>query len=331
MIRTKKPFSKNILHIENVSEACDQIIEMLRVNVKKQLNRRGGVVGISGGIDSSVTFALAAKAFGPNQVLGVMLPEKDSSSDSLVLAQKLADKFGVQAIKEEITGALDGFGCYRRRDEAVKRVMPTYDPHIHKFKIGIKQDSMHSKMPPVFSVTIVKPDGSEESKILPLLEYLQIVAASNFKQRSRMTMLFYHAERLHYAVIGTPNKHEVEQGFFVKYGDGGADVMPIATLYKTQVYQLAEYLGIPGEIIERTPTTDTYTAEQTQEEFFYQLPFDLMDLIWYGWENEYDASEVASELSLTEEEIENVYKNFERKKKTTNYLRRPPIINHFDI
>ena len=116
-------------------------------------------------------------------------------------------------------------------------------------------------------------------------------------------MLYYHAERLHYAVIGTPNKHEVEQGFFVKNGDGGADVMPIAHLYKTQVYQLAHYLGIPHEIIERTPTSDTYSAEQTQEEFFFQLPFQQMDLLWYAFKNEYDPQEVGSVMGRTSDEI----------------------------
>jgi NAD+ synthase len=172
---------------------------------------------------------------------------------------------------------------------------------------------------------MVKENGVEINQLLPLKEYLQIVAASNFKQRSRMSMLYYHAERKHYAVIGTPNKHEVDQGFFVKYGDGGADVMPIGSLYKTQVYQLARHLGVPEEIIRRTPTTDTYSAEQTQEEFFFQLPFELMDLIWYGWENGYPAEEVGDALGFKEQEIENVYKNFERKRKTTEYLRRPPV------
>ena len=325
MNNKKKPFSKNILQFEDVGAVCDEIIAKLKDNVHGQLNRRGGVVGISGGIDSSVTFALAVKAFGPKNVFGVMLPEKDSSPDSEMLAQKLADKFGVETVVENITGALDGFGCYLRRDEAVKRVFPEYDPAIHKMKIDIKQNSLMQNLPPVFSVTVIDQDGNEESKLLPVKDYLQIVASSNFKQRSRMSMLYYHAERLHYAVIGTPNKHEVEQGFFVKYGDGGADVMPIGSYYKTQVYQFAKYLGVPQEIIERTPTTDTYSAEQTQEEFFFQLPFELMDLIWYGWENDYEAAEVAEVLGKSKEEIENVYKNFARKKKTTDYLRRSPI------
>ena len=160
---------------------------------------------------------------------------------------------------------------------------------------------------------------------MPIKEYLQIVAASNFKQRCRMSMLYYHAERLHYAMIGTPNKHEVQQGFFVKYGDGGADIMPIAHLYKSQVYQLAEFLGVPDEIIKRTPTSDTYSAEQTQEEFFFQMPYKEMDLIWYGMENEISAEQVAEVMEKTAAEINHIYNNLKRKRKTTEYLRMSPI------
>jgi NAD+ synthase len=126
-------------------------------------------------------------------------------------------------------------------------------------------------------------------------------------------------------VIGTPNKHEQEQGFFVKYGDGGADVMPIGNLYKTQVYQLAEYLDIPENIVKRIPTTDTYSASQTQEEFFYQLPFKLMDIFWYGYENGYSTKEVSGVMGETEERVEALFRNFDRKKKTTDYLRVSPI------
>ncbi|MBT8180696.1 MAG: NAD(+) synthase [Eudoraea sp.] len=319
-----KPFSKDILHIDNIEAVCDGIIAKLRNDVYRTLQRRGGVVGISGGIDSSVCFALAAKAFGSENVTGIMLPEQDSSGESKDLAQELADVYGVETLVEDITAALDGFGCYRRRDEAIGRVILDFNPDSDKAKIEIKQN-IGQNMPAIFSITVIKPDGEIISKLLPAKEYLQIVAATNFKQRSRMSMLYYHAERLHYAVIGTPNKHEVEQGFFVKYGDGGADVMPIGELYKTQVYQLARYLGVPQGIINRTPTTDTYTAEQTQEDFFYQLPFEEMDLIWYGWENQYPPEEVGAVMGRSAEEIQNIYSNFERKRKTTEYLRMRPI------
>lgn len=324
--KVRKPFSKDILHIENIESFCNEIIAKLKNDVTRNLQRRGAIVGISGGIDSSVCMALSAKAFGPKNVTAIMLPEQDSSDDSRKLAEKLAAKFDVTNIlMENITKALEGFNCYQRRDEAIARVITDFDPKVDKSKIEIKQN-IASNLPPVFSITVIKPNNEEISKILPVKEYLQIVAASNFKQRCRMSMLYYHAERLHYAVIGTPNKHEVEQGFFVKYGDGGADVMPIGHLYKTQVYQLAEYLGVPQEIIDRTPTTDTYSAEQTQEDFFYQMPFKSMDLIWYGWENGYTADEVGEVMDRSAKDIENIFKNFERKRKTTEYLRMKPIL-----
>ena len=325
MNSNRKPFSKDILHLENIDEVCENIMKKLKDDVKYKLQRRGAVIGISGGIDSSACLALSAKAFGPQNVTAIMLPEQDSSGDSKDLAEELAAAFGVKnTIVENITGALEGFGCYQRRDEAIARVITDFDPAVDKAKIEIKQDPA-STLPPIFSITVIKPDGEVVSKLLPAMEYLQIVAASNFKQRSRMSMLYYHAERLHCAVIGTPNKHEVEQGFFVKYGDGGADVMPIGHLYKTQVYQIAAHLGVPQGILDRTPTTDTYTAEQSQEDFFYQMPHTEMDLFWYGWENGYPAEEVGKVMGRSTQDVENIYKNMERKQKTTEYLRMRPI------
>jgi NAD+ synthase len=321
----KPNFSKDLIKINNIEQTVSEITEKLRNDVFNVLKRKGAIVGISGGIDSSVTLALAVKALGPERVIGIIMPENDSSPESKTLALQLAERYGVQTIEENMTAALEGFGCYKRRDEAVKRVIPKFNSQTDKFKIEIKQNILNVKLPPVFYVTVYFENGTMESKMLPLKAYLQIVAASNFKQRSRMSMLYYHAETNHYAVIGTPNKHEVKQGFFVKYGDGGADVMPIGHLYKTQVYELAKFLGIPAEIINRTPTTDTYSAEQTQEDFFYQLPFEIMDILWYGWENGYPAEEVAKEMGYSAEEISNVFVSFERKMKTTEYLRMQPI------
>ncbi|HET7115496.1 MAG TPA: NAD(+) synthase [Hanamia sp.] len=321
----KRIFSKDILFIDNVESKVSSITQKLKEDILSVTKRKGAIVGISGGIDSSVTLALTVKALGPDNVIGILLPEKDSSDDSKVLALELASQLGVKTIEENITGALEGFGCYRRRDEAVASIFPEYNPDDYNMKIGINSKSISGNLPPVFSLTIINKAGEEKSKLLPPKEYLQIVAASNFKQRCRMSMLYYHAERMYYAVIGTPNKHEVEQGFFVKHGDGGADIMPIAHLYKTQVYQLAEFLNIPKKIIQRTPTSDTYSAEQTQQEFFFQLPFSEMDLLWYGYENGYESGEVAKTLERSEEEVKSIYNNLMRKQKTTEYLRMPPI------
>ena len=328
-MNARRPFSKDIILLDNIESVVDVITQKLRKDVFHNLKRLGAIVGTSGGIDSSVCLALSAKAFGPDKVLGIMMPEKDSSPESEELARELTGKFKVKVIKEDITPALAGFRCYERRDDAVRNVFPEYDPKTHKMKIGIKQSGSSSNLPPVFSLTIIEHNGNQKNKILPVKEYLTIVAASNFKQRSRMSTLYFHAEALHYAVIGTPNKHEQEQGFFVKYGDGGADIMPIGNLYKTQVYQLANYLGVPKSIIDRTPTTDTYSAEQTQEEFFFQLPYGLMDIFWYGFENGYSPEEVAEVMGEDVEKVKNLFCNFERKRKTTEYLRMSPVRDYY--
>ena len=322
---TKIKFSKDVLFFDDIETRVNQLTQKIKDDIFFKLRRRGAVVGISGGIDSSVSLALVARALGPENVLGILLPEKDSSSDSKSFALKLATKFSVKAIEENITGALDGFNCYRRRDEAVARVFPEYDPATYKMKIGLNKTGISQNLPPVFHLTIVDKNGNQKSQIIPIIEYLQIVASSNFKQRSRMAMLYFHAEVNNYAVIGTPNKHEVEQGFFVKYGDSAADLMPIAHLYKTQVYQMADFLGVPDEIIHRTPTSDTYSAEQSQEEFFFQFPHKELDLYWYGFENGYAPEEVAPVMNKTAEEITLIFNNFKRKQKATEYLRMSPI------
>ena len=322
--KTKEAFSKDILKIRNIESMVNHLSELLIEEIFRKYKRRGAVIGISGGIDSSVTMALAVKAIGAEKVFGVMMPEKDSSPDSENMADKLAKKFGVEAVVENIRPALEGFKCYERRDEAIKRVFPEFNPVTDKSKIGINQTGLDQKLPPVFHLTIIHPSGEQKSKVIPVKEYLQIVAASNFKQRCRMSMVYYHAEQKHYVVLGTANKHEIDQGFFVKFGDGGSDLYPLANLYKTQVYQLARHLGVTQEIIDRTPTTDTYSAEQTQEEFFYQLPFDVMDLMWYGFEHGYDKAEVGKVMGKTVQEVEIIFENFARKKKTTEYLRANP-------
>ncbi|GMU95639.1 MULTISPECIES: NAD(+) synthase [Ignavibacterium] len=317
------PFQKDLILINPKAEA-ERIIKELREIVAKKLHKRGAVVGVSGGIDSSVVLALCANAFGPEKVLALMMPDRDSSPDSLNLAKKLVEKFKVPYIIEDITDAVKGFGAYQKRDEAVKKVFPEYDES-YKMKIVLPKDDEAKGKLNVYYVTIISPNGEEKTARLPLAEYLQIVAASNFKQRSRTNFLYYHAEARNYAVIGTGNKNEHEQGFFVKYGDGGADIKPIAHLFKTQVYQLAEYLGVPEEIQKRTPTTDTYSAEQTQEEFFFRLPYSVLDRIWFGWEKGFSSKEIAEALDLSESQVNVVINDIKQKIKTTEYLRMEPI------
>jgi len=316
-------YTKDSINLDPAKEV-EEILSRLKENVAKKLRKRGAIVGISGGIDSSVVLALCAKAFGPDRVLGVMMPESDSNPDSLELAKSLSEKFNTKYVVEDMTATLAGFSCYNRRDEAIKRVFPEFDS-TYKAKITLPTNLLEKETLNVFQLTIITPDGEVKSERLPLKEYLQIVAASNFKQRSRMCMLYYHAEAKNYAVIGTGNKNEHEQGFFVKYGDGGADVKPIAHLFKSQVFQLAEYLEVPEDIRKRIPTTDTYSAEQTQEEFFFRVPFDILDRVWFGWEQGIPSKQIADALELTEENVDSIIHDTQRKIRTTEYLRMEPL------
>jgi len=289
-----------------------------------QVKRRGLVVGLSGGIDSSVTAALAVRALGSARVLGLEMPERHSSEETLGFSGLAAATFGIETLREDISGILDAVAFYQKYDRAVRMVIPEYQEG-WKSKIVISNVTEG----PVFNTFYLvaeAPDGGTIKKRLSAQPYLEIVAATNFKQRIRKMLEYYHADRLHFAVAGTPNRLEYDQGFFVKLGDGAADIKPIAHLYKSQVYQLAEFLGVPREIRERPPTTDTYSLAQGQDEFFFSLPYDKMDLCLFAKNNGVPSHSVASALSLKPEQIEMVFKDIEAKRSTTRYLHLQPLL-----
>lgn len=323
MIQNTVGFGRHSLDLDAAQET-ERIVEALRQSVVHTLHRQGAVLGVSGGIDSSVVLALCARAFGPDRVIALLLPEGESSPESTTLGQMVADHYGIQTITEDISGALEGFGCYRRRNEAIQRLFPDFGPGWGA-KITLPGTLLEQDTLNIFSLTVTSPTGEEFTKRLPAREYYQIVAASNFKQRSRMSMLYYHAELRNYAVIGTPNKNEHLLGFFVKHGDAGIDVSPIGHLFKTQIYQLARYLGVPEEIQQRTPTSDTYPGGSSQEEFFFRLPFDILDTIWLGYEQGIANDQIAAGLDLSVEQVERVVADIIRKKRTTDYLRMSTI------
>jgi NAD+ synthase len=318
-------FSRDLIKLD-CEKTVDDLAEGLKNQVYNDLKRQGAVVGTSGGIDSAVVAALCARTFGPEKTFGVLLPDKDSSPDSKALGIELAETFGYQYEINDVTEGLTGAGCYKYRDSAFRQVFPDWRDG-WKAKIILPTNILESNRFNIFRLAVESPEGDKMEKRLPLKAYLQIVAASNMKQRIRMLTLYYHAERLNYAVIGTGNKNEHDQGFFVKYGDGGADCKPIAHLYKTQVFQLAEYLGVPKSIRGRTPTTDTYPSEQTQEEFFFGINFEIMDQLWFAKEGAFPIDEVAEVMGLTVEQVERVWRDLDQKNRTTDYLRRPPL--HF--
>jgi NAD+ synthase len=296
----------------------------IREIVLQQLNRRGVIVAISGGIDSSVVAALCFRALGTARVLGLMLPEADSSPDSLHFANLLAQTLGLRTCVENIGGILTAAGCYLRRDEAIRKVIPEYKEG-YRCKI-VLPDQLNTSAYPVFSVVVESPTGERTKARLTLESYLGVMAATNFKQRTRKMMEYHYADLFNFAVVGTPNRLEYDQGFFVKNGDGAADLKPIAHLYKTQVYQLAAYLGIPNEIRKRPPTTDTYPLDQSQEEFYFPLPYDRMDLCLYAKNHGLQPEEVAPVIELTTEQVARVYRVIDATRNATRYLHRMPIL-----
>jgi NAD+ synthase len=316
-------FNKDVLRLDSAVEV-DRIASTLREQVLGQLRRRGAVVGLSGGIDSSVVAALCVRAFGKERVLGLFMPEHHSSDDALMLGRMIAEHLGIEAIVEDIAPALDGLGCYRRQVDAIRTVVPEYGDG-WKCKL-VLPSILESDRLNVTRLTVQDPSGAVSTVRLAPAAYLQIVAATNYKQRVRKMTEYYHADRLNYAVSGTPNRLEYDQGFFVKQGDGSADFKPIAHLYKTQVYQLAEYLGVPNEIRRRPPTTDTFSMPQTQEEFYFALPYDRMDLCLYAFNNGIGAEEVAPAVNLTAEQVGRVFKDIEAKRRATRYLHQPPML-----
>ena len=315
--------SKDVLTIDAAKVAA-HIEETLKTQVLTTLRRRGIVVGLSGGIDSSVVTALAVRAFGPERVVVLLMPERDSASESAMLARLLANKLGVPTILEELHEILAAAGCYRRQDEAIRSVFPEYGEG-YRFKITLPS-ILDSNRLNISELTIESPTGERKTSRMSAAAYLQMIAATNFKQRFRKLMEYYHADRMNYAVAGTPNRLEYDQGFFVKQGDGAADVKPIAHLYKSQVYALAEYLGVPEEIRRRAPTTDTFSLPQTQEEFYYALPYDKMDLCLYAHNHGVPAAEVAPTVGITADQVERVFKDIDQKRRTTKYLHARPLL-----
>jgi NAD+ synthase len=316
-------FSSSVLALDTKAEV-ERIAAVLRKQVGQVLHRRGAVIALSGGIDSSVVAGLCARAFGPARCHGLLMPERDSSPDTLAISRSVAEAFGIPYTVEEITPALEALGCYRRRDEAIRQVVPDYGPGFRSKIVlpGLSAGAAYN----LYSLVVERPDGTTERHRLPLEPYLQIVAATNFKQRVRKTLEYYHADRLHYACTGTPNRLEYDQGFFVKNGDGAADVKPIAHLYKSQVYALAEELGVPEAVRRRPPTTDTYSLAQGQDEFYFALPYGQMDLCLYGKNHGVAPADVAGAVGLSAEQVAWVYADIDRKRATTAYLHERPVL-----
>jgi len=317
-----KNFDRKILEIDCAAEMT-RICEFIKKTVMKDYRRRGVVVGLSGGIDSALTAALSVKTFGKEKVLGLILPEKESSSESEVLAWELANQLGIKTEMVPITPILQSLGVYKSREAIVKKYFPEFKED-WKYKMAISKDTLEREGLNIFHLIAIDKGGTTHKERLSLSDYLEMVAATDMKQRTRMMQLYFYAEKSNYIVAGTTNKSELLQGFFVKYGDGGVDMEPIAHLYKMQVFQLSEFLGVPQSIIKRTPSPDTWSAGVSDEEFYFRIPYDLLDLLLYAHEKQVPVEAVSNVLNMPSEKILRLFKDFEAKNKATWHLRTLP-------
>ena len=312
--------SPRVLEMDCEAQAL-RIADFMRASLAR-MHRRGVVLGLSGGVDSSVCAALAARALGPQRVVALLMPERESGEASTRLGEQVARELGLRCLHEDITPALEGLQCYARRDQAIRELFPDYGAG-WKSKLAIAEGAAGRVH--FFDLVVQDPRGELQRRRLPLQAYLRIVAATNFKQRVRKNLEYHHADALNYAVLGTPNRLEFDQGFFVKNGDGAADLKPIAHLYKTQVYALARHLGLPREVCEAQPTTDTYSLAQGQDEFYFALDWSRMDLALWARDHGVAAEQLAEALAIEPAQAHHVYADIDAKRRGTAYLHWPAL------
>ena len=316
------PTIKESLTID-AAKVSAKLEDFIRTNLTDFFKKKGIIIGLSGGIDSAVCAALSVKAIGADRVYGLLLPEKDSNPISREYGQMMAESLGIQYHEVELTNILESFDVYKKREEIVKKVFPDISGD-YKFRLVLPQDLLEKNRLNVYRLEVQLEDGMFLSERLSHRDYLGLMAANDIKQRVRMTQLYYEAERRNYIVCGTTNRSETVQGYFVKFGDGGVDIEPLAPLYKVQVYQLAEYLDVPEEIRSRTPSPDTYSLEVSDKDFYFCLPYDMLDIILYGAENKLSKEKMAKEMNLEIDQVNRVWKDLERKREGTEHLRTLP-------
>ena len=315
-------FNLNVLKIDPARE-----LERLSKFFVEQMNivfrRKGVIVGLSGGIDSTCVATIAVRAVGKEKVVGLVLPETESNPVSSEYAIKHAQTLGIEHRRINITPTVDSVVQYKWRDEYIQDLIPEYKAG-YKYNITLPTDLLERDSYSFYLLQVQMPDGETKKKRLNIEQFRTITSFANIKIRARMLHLYAEAERRNLLVIGTTNRTEFLLGDFCKYGDGGTDIEPITYLYKNQIYQLTDYLNVIPEIVNRQPSPDTFSLPVSDQEFFFRIPFDKLDYLLYAWEHKVTVIDAAKVLNISKDAVERAYKDFTAKNRTTTHLRNLP-------
>lgn len=316
-------FNQSVLDIKNVEDVISELQLFIRDQIFDKFKRKGAVIGISGGIDSALTCALCANSIGPENIIGLIMPERESDPKSSIYAKIMCEKFNIKFLEVDMTSVLEAFGVYSIRDQIIRKYFSDFDSKL-RYRIVVPNRLTNNAKLSLPHLEILDGKNQIHKIKLSLHDYLSLVSATNIKHRSRMITLYYHAEKNHFIVAGTTNKSEMIQGYYVKYGDGGVDIEPLAHIYKTQVYQLSAHVDIPQEIIQRKPSPDTWSFEVSDEDFFYGLPYKTLDLLWFAIENNVPLSEISKTLNLSLEQVKLIVSDQKKKWESSQHMREMP-------
>ena len=309
------------IKINNLEKVTHEICQFIQDEISNKLQKKGAVFGLSGGIDSAVTAALCAKSFETEQILGLIMPEKESDNSSKILAQQVSKKFNFNTETIDITKILESFGVYEMKENIVFEKFPEFTSKC-KYRVIVPPKSKNSIGIPFLE--ILDKDNQRYKLKISSSEFLTLTASTSIKHRVRMTLLYFHGEKNNFSVVGTTNKSEYQQGYFVKYGDGGSDIEPLVNIYKSQIYQIGKFLEIPNEILSSDASPDVWSFSTSDKEFFYTVPYEIVDLILYARENKLSVKDVQEMSELKVEDIENLFQMQNIKQNKSQHMREIP-------
>ena len=312
--------------LSNVKDLKEKLPLFIQETVADTLRKEGIVIGVSGGVDSALIATLAVEALGHDHVYGLILPEKESSPSSRELAMRLCKKLKIPYGEVPITPMLESFGIYTQKEALIRELFPQYDPAVHTTNLFLPPGISTMSLLALPSIRLSDENGSISTKRLSAPQYLKLISLQNVKQRTRMIVLYMQAEKMNYSVSGTTNKSELLTGYFVKFGDGGVDLEPIADMYKLQVYKLSEMLNIDKKIISRAPSPDTWSHFTSDEDFYLRMPYDILDQLLYAEEHHIPLEIVQKNTGLNTGQIESALKHIHTMKHASGMLQiSPPV------